>query len=89
MKMKRAQLATNEPAAAQDLMIKSVLLWFELVHSCGLGVVFERLHGSDLLFIQDSLEYRVIIPMRSIFGLTDLIVHMHSSKLSSFCLTEK
>lgn len=29
-------------------LIKSILMWFELVHSCGLRVVFEWLHGSDL-----------------------------------------
>lgn len=48
MKMKQAQLATTEPAAAQDLMIKSILMWFKLGHSCGLRVIFEWLHGSDL-----------------------------------------
>lgn len=31
MKTKGAQLATNEPVAAQDLMIKSILMWSELV----------------------------------------------------------
>lgn len=48
MKTKWAQLATNEPAAAQDLLIKSILMWLKLLHSCGLRVVFEWLHGSDL-----------------------------------------
>lgn len=47
MKTKEAQLVTNDPAAAQDLMITSILMWFELQCSCGLGSIFEWLDGSD------------------------------------------
>lgn len=64
-------------------LIKSILMWFELVHSCGLRVVFEWLHGSDLgsYVVQTGSIGIVITHVWSIFGFTGLIVHMHSSNV--------